>query len=116
MAFESSAAGEAACNCATAASSASTRSLVPADAGVAAIISIPEFSDLQDYRVELGVGLILFITLMNLRGIKESGRLFAAPTYLCAGAVVVAAGVVSALIVRNRIDNLDLVGVLKTRE
>jgi hypothetical protein len=28
----------------------------------------------------------------------------------------VAAGVVSALIVRNRIDNLDLVAVLKTRE
>lgn len=39
-----------------------------------------------------------------------------APTYLYSGAVVVAAGVVSALIVRNRIDNLDLVGVLKTRE
>jgi putative ABC transport system permease protein len=38
------------------------------------------------------------------------------PTYLYAGAVVVAAGVLSALIVRNRIDNLDLVGVLKTRE
>jgi putative ABC transport system permease protein len=38
------------------------------------------------------------------------------PTYLYAGGVVVAAGVVSALIVRNRIDNLDLVGVLKTRE
>jgi hypothetical protein len=30
--------------------------------------------------------------------------------------VVVAAGVASALIVRNRIDNLDLVAVLKTRE
>ncbi|MDH4326573.1 MAG: ABC transporter permease, partial [Betaproteobacteria bacterium] len=38
------------------------------------------------------------------------------PTYLLAGAVVAAAGVLSALIVRNRIDNLDLVGVLKTRE
>lgn len=37
-------------------------------------------------------------------------------TYLYAGAVVVAAGAVSALIVRHRIDNLDLVGVLKTRE
>ena len=37
-------------------------------------------------------------------------------TYLLAGAVVAAAGVASALIVRNRIDNLDLVGVLKTRE
>jgi putative ABC transport system permease protein len=38
------------------------------------------------------------------------------PTYLYAGATVVIAGVVSALIVRNRIDNLDLVAVLKTRE
>lgn len=37
-------------------------------------------------------------------------------TYAFAGAVVAAAGVASALIVRNRIDNLDLVGVLKTRE
>jgi putative ABC transport system permease protein len=37
-------------------------------------------------------------------------------TYLYAGAAVAAAGVASALIVRNRIDNLDLVGVLKTRE
>ena len=37
-------------------------------------------------------------------------------TYLYAAAIVAAAGVVSALIVRNRIDRLDLVGVLKTRE
>ena len=37
-------------------------------------------------------------------------------TYAYAGAVVLAAGLVSALIVRNRIDNLDLVAVLKTRE
>ena len=37
-------------------------------------------------------------------------------TYLFAGAVAVAAGIASALVVRNRIDNLDLVGVLKTRE
>jgi len=38
------------------------------------------------------------------------------PTYLYAGATVVAAGIVSALIVRHRIDHLDLVAVLKTRE
>jgi len=37
-------------------------------------------------------------------------------TYVYSGAVVVAAGLVSALVVRNRIDNLDLVAVLKTRE
>jgi amino acid transporter len=55
---------------------------VSISAGVAAIISIPEFHDLAPYRVELGLGLILLITLANLRGIKESGRLFAFPTYL----------------------------------
>lgn len=38
------------------------------------------------------------------------------PTYVYAGAVVAVAGLASALIVRNRIDHLDLVGVLKTRE
>jgi putative ABC transport system permease protein len=46
----------------------------------------------------------------------EFPLIIAPQTYLFAGAVVAAAGVVSALIVRNRIDNLDLVGVLKTRE
>ena len=55
---------------------------VSISAGVAAIISIPEFHNLADSRVPLGIGLIVFITLANLRGIKESGRLFAAPTYL----------------------------------
>jgi len=55
---------------------------VSISAGVAAIISIPEFRGLVDSRVELGIGLIVFITLMNLRGIKESGRFFSAPTYL----------------------------------
>ncbi|HET7729544.1 MAG TPA: ABC transporter permease [Usitatibacter sp.] len=37
-------------------------------------------------------------------------------TYLYAAAIVAGAGVASALIVRNRIDRLDLVAVLKTRE
>jgi putative ABC transport system permease protein len=37
-------------------------------------------------------------------------------TYAFAAVVIVVAGVVSALIVRRRIDQLDLVGVLKTRE
>ena len=55
---------------------------VSISAGVAAIISIPEFSGLAAHRVELGVGLIVLITLMNMRGIKESGRVFAVPTYL----------------------------------
>src|ERR1700712_3810507 len=55
---------------------------VSISAGVAAIISIPSLNGLAPYRVELGVVLILLITLMNMRGIKESGTVFAIPTYL----------------------------------
>src|SRR4051812_26140337 len=51
-------------------------------AGVAAIVSIPEFRDLEKHRVLLGLALIAFISIANLRGIKESGRVFAAPTYI----------------------------------
>jgi amino acid transporter len=55
---------------------------VSISAGVAAIISIPAFEDLRDQRVLLCVGAITLITLINLRGVKESGRIFAVPTYL----------------------------------
>ncbi|MET0627175.1 MAG: APC family permease [Acidimicrobiia bacterium] len=55
---------------------------VSISAGVAAIVSIPAFSSLAQHRVELGLALILFITLLNLRGIKESGQIFAIPTYV----------------------------------
>src|SRR5262245_10610530 len=55
---------------------------VSISAGVAAIISIPAFESLRDQRVAVGLVLILGITLMNMRGIKESGRLFAIPTYV----------------------------------
>ncbi len=53
---------------------------VSVSAGVAAIVSA--FQNLAPYRVELCVGFIIVVTLANLRGIKESGALFAPPTYL----------------------------------
>jgi amino acid transporter len=47
--------------------------------GVAQITSaVPA---LHDYRVELAVIFIMFVMLMNLRGVKESGTAFAIPTY-----------------------------------
>ncbi|MGH9155567.1 MAG: APC family permease [Acidimicrobiales bacterium] len=55
---------------------------VSISAGVAAIISIPAFRHLEDRRVVIGLVLIGLITLANLRGVKESGRLFAGPTYV----------------------------------
>lgn len=48
-------------------------------AGVDNIISaIPE---LNAYRVAINVGFIVVLTAMNLRGVRESGRAFAIPTY-----------------------------------
>ncbi len=55
---------------------------VSISAGVAAITSIPAFERLRDQRVLVGVVLIALITLMNMRGVKESGQFFAIPTYV----------------------------------
>jgi amino acid transporter len=49
-------------------------------AGIAALTSA--FPGLFSYRVWLGVLCIAGITTANLRGLRESGKLFAAPTYL----------------------------------
>src|SRR3954463_16627233 len=65
---------------------------VSISAGVAAIVSIPAFESLREQRVGVGVVLIIAITLLNTRGVKESGRIFAVPTYiymLIFGALVV---------------------------
>jgi hypothetical protein len=48
-------------------------------AGVAAIISaLPETAD---WRVPMGVAAITIVTLLNLRGVRESATIFALPTY-----------------------------------
>jgi amino acid transporter len=49
-------------------------------AGVAALYSL--FPPLRDIRVEVCVGVIAFITIANLRGLREAGNIFAVPTYL----------------------------------
>jgi amino acid transporter len=49
-------------------------------AGVAAITSA--LPSLFEHRISIGISLIAFITLANLRGIRESGAFFAPPTYL----------------------------------
>ena len=55
---------------------------VSVSAGVRAITSIPAMQSLKDHRVLLCLACITVITLANLRGIKESGRVFAVPTYI----------------------------------
>jgi amino acid transporter len=48
-------------------------------AGTVAITSAAEF--LVPDRVPIAIGLVLLVTLANLRGVKEAGTLFAIPTY-----------------------------------
>lgn len=43
---------------------------------------ISAFPELDPWRVEIAIGFILFLTVMNLRGVRESGAAFAVPTYL----------------------------------
>lgn len=52
---------------------------VSAASGVAALTSA--FPSLYPHAVLIGIVCILFITIANLRGIKESGSFFALPTY-----------------------------------
>jgi amino acid transporter len=52
---------------------------VSISSGVAQLVSaIPGWTP---WRVPIAVGLVLFIMLINLRGVKESGAAFALPTY-----------------------------------
>jgi amino acid transporter len=52
---------------------------VSISSGVAAITSA--FPALGPLRVELALVAVAFVTLVNLRGVRESGRVFAVPTY-----------------------------------
>jgi len=52
---------------------------VSISSGVAQIASA--FPAVFPYRVELALALIALITIVNLRGVKESGTVFAVPTY-----------------------------------
>jgi amino acid transporter len=55
-------------------------------AGVLAITSaVPSWSD---QRVEICLGMILLMMLANLRGLKESGTLFAPPTYVYVSSLI----------------------------
>jgi len=66
-------------------------------AGIAALTSaVP---GLFEHREALGLVAIIFIIVMNLRGVRESGKFFAIPTYFAIGAlgVMVVVGSVQAL-------------------
>jgi amino acid transporter len=57
---------------------------VSISAGVAAVTSLASnwgFPELKLYAVEIALFFIILVTLANLRGVKESGAIFAVPTY-----------------------------------
>jgi amino acid transporter len=62
-------------------------------AGVAALTSA--FPGWQGSRVEIALGFVALIAVGNLRGIRESGRIFAVPTYFFLAAMLglIAAGI-----------------------
>jgi amino acid transporter len=64
---------------------------VSISSGVAQIVSA--FPDLAPLRVEIAVAVIAFMTVVNLRGVKESGQLFAIPTYFFLGMIFMTLGV-----------------------
>jgi len=63
---------------------------VSVSAGVAQILSA--FPALSHYRVVLAVSLVMVIMLINMRGVKESGFIFAIPTYFFLGMIFLTVG------------------------
>jgi amino acid transporter len=77
-------------------------------AGILAITSA--FPELEWLRVPMGVVAIVFVMLINLRGVRESGTLFAAPTYLF---LAITLGLIGLGLVRTVIgDTPHLTGVV----
>jgi len=59
-------------------------------AGVGALVSaVPS---LLPHTVSLCVGILILITILNLRGVREAGTAFAVPTYLFVGTLLITLG------------------------
>ena len=52
---------------------------VSVSAGIAALYSL--FPSLYPFRVEICLGIVVLVAVANLRGVREAGNIFAAPTY-----------------------------------
>lgn len=64
---------------------------VAISSGVAQVVSAAPA--LYPYRVALAVGVLMLIAIANLRGVKESGNVFAAPTYFFLSMIVLTVAV-----------------------
>ncbi len=71
---------------------------VSISAGVLALATL--FSSLQPYVVPIDVALVVLITVVNLRGVRESGSVFSIPTYvfIVSAFLLILVGIVEAFI------------------
>lgn len=71
-------------------------------AGVHNIVSF--FPTLNTYIVPIAIALIVVITILNLRGMRESGTIFAFPTYffIVSAAILIIVGLIKAYIFRHQ--------------
>src|SRR6202167_4339777 len=60
-------------------------------AGVGALISAAP--GLQPYTLELCLGVLVILTVVNMRGVHDTGVVFMIPTYLFAGTLLIVIGV-----------------------
>jgi amino acid transporter len=63
---------------------------VSVSSGIAQVVSA--YPDLFSYRVWMAVGAVLFVMLVNLRGVKESGAFFALPAYFFISMMLISIG------------------------
>ena len=87
---------------------------VSISAGVEAIISLNQ--NLAGERVPICLGLIALITIANLRGLRESGGLFAPPTYLYIGMVTLLLGVALYKGIQGTLGHIDFASTEAFRE
>ncbi|MDD3827246.1 MAG: APC family permease [Anaerolineae bacterium] len=63
---------------------------VSVSSGVAQLVSA--YPDLLPHRVPIAVILVLFVMIINLRGVREAGSAFAIPTYFFLAMIILAVG------------------------
>ena len=64
---------------------------VSVSSGVAQLVSA--FPVLYDFRVEIAISLVLFVMIVNLRGVREAGAAFAIPSYFFVAMMYLMVGV-----------------------
>jgi amino acid transporter len=77
-------------------------------AGTAALTSA--FAALRPYRIEIAIAFVLLIAYGNLRGLKESGRIFAVPTYFFMANMVLLLGVGLVRLIMGDLPTEELAG------